>query len=245
MNSTFEYAIFTNAGGRETNEDAVDVCNQNGNFCFVLCDGLGGHGMGDTASSLVVKNFNQMFLEGKFSFVEFLDNAFTKAQERLMQEQKVKLATHKMKTTCVAAVTDEKNIYIGHVGDSRAYIFSKNKIKFRTLDHSIPQMLVMSREIKESEIRHHPDRNLLLKVMGVDWEEPMYEIAPSRPIKKTQAFLLCSDGFWEFIDEKEMCELLKKADSVTEWLFDMVETVKKNGKGHDMDNFSAIAVWKI
>ena len=104
-------------------------------------------------------------------------------------------------------------------------------------------MLALSGEIKESEIRHHPDRNILLRVIGIDWEEPMYALLPRVPLSKCQAFLLCSDGFWELIEEKTMCELLKKAGSVEEWLDSMVRVVRENGAGTDMDNNSAVAVW--
>ena len=140
-------------------------------------------------------------------------------------------------------VTDDKNVYIGHVGDSRAYVFHHGKVKTRTLDHSIPQMLVLSREIKESQIRNHPDRNIVLRVLGVEWEEPMYELKEPMHLKNGQAFLLCSDGFWELIEEKQMCDLLKRSASPEEWLMQMAQVVKTNGMGRNMDNYSAIAVW--
>ena len=159
-----------------------------------------------------------------------------------MAEQKRLGAARKMKTTATALVTDGSSAYIGHIGDSRVYVFLRGKVKSRTLDHSIPQMLVLTREIKESDIRNHPDRNILLRVLGVEWSEPMYELKDPIPLKKNQAFLLCSDGFWELIEEKTMCELLKKSSSVSQWLERMTEVVKKNGTGKNMDNNSAIAV---
>ena len=237
-----DFAMLTNAGNRSVNEDAVGCFTNGSNNCFVLCDGLGGHGMGDVASNLVKDVFQDQFLKTD-DMVNFLGQTFSAAQEILMMEQIEKHAKRKMKTTAVALVTDEKTAYIGHIGDSRLYIFNKNKVKTRTLDHSIPQMLVLSRDIKESEIRNHPDRNIVLRVMGIDWEEPMYELMAPMPLKKCQAFLLCSDGFWELIDEKDMCALLKKAHSPQEWLLDMAVIVKANGVGKNMDNFSAIAVW--
>ena len=63
------------------------------------------------------------------------------------------------------------------------------------------------------------------------------------PLKKCQAFLLCSDGFWELIEEQEMCSLLKNSNSVDEWLQKMIMVVKTNGIGRKMDNNSAIAIW--
>ncbi len=242
MKKEMTYAEFTDRGGREINEDSVGVFRNEENSCFVLCDGLGGHGMGDAASSLVVEVFKNQF-EKTDDVVNFLGETFCAAQDILMAEQKAKNASKKMKTTGTAVVLDDRNAYVGHIGDSRVYVFSKNKVRCRTQDHSIPQMLVMSGEIKESEIRNHPDRNTLLRVIGVNWEEPMYELMAPIAKKKCQAFLLCSDGFWELIEEKEMCSLLKKSKTVDEWLQSMVEIVRANGIGRNMDNFSAIAVW--
>ena len=242
MSGSFKYAVFTNEGDRKINEDSVGVFQNGENNCYVLCDGLGGHGMGDVASSLVVEVFRDQFSKTNDA-VNFLGQAFLASQDILMAEQKLRNAKQKMKTTGVAIATDDRNAYVGHIGDSRAYVFYKNKVKMRTLDHSIPQMLVLSREIRESEIRNHPERNMLLRVMGVEWSEIMYELAIPIPLKKCQAFLLCSDGFWELIEEKEMCAQLKKAKSVEEWLENMTKIVKENGQGKNMDNYSAIAVW--
>ncbi len=242
MSGDFKYAVFTNEGGRPVNEDSVGVFKNGTNNCFILCDGLGGHGMGDVASSLVVSVFEDQFQKMNHA-ADFLGQTFAVAQDVLMAEQKARNVKRKMKTTAVAVVTDEKNAYIGHVGDSRLYVFHWNKVRTRTLDHSIPQMLVLSREIKEDQIRNHPDRNTLLRVMGVEWNNSMYELMSPIPLRKCQAFLLCSDGFWELIDEKEMCKQLKSAKNVEEWLGNMTKIVQANGEGRTMDNYSAIAVW--
>ena len=237
-----DFAMMTNVGDRSVNEDSIGCFENGSNCCFILCDGLGGHGMGDAASTLVKEVFGDQFLKTD-DLVNFLGQTFSAAQDVLMMEQIERHARRKMKTTAVALVADEKNAYIGHIGDSRLYVFYKNKVKLRTLDHSIPQMLVLSKDIKESEIRNHPERNIVLRVMGVDWEEPMYELMVPLKLKKCQAFLLCSDGFWELIEEKDMCALLKKANSPQEWLLEMSELIKQNGADRNMDNFSAIAVW--
>ena len=236
------YSIYTSAGSRPVNEDSAAVFENNGRYCFILCDGLGGHGMGDAASQLVTRCFGEYFQQSD-SCGDFLAPAFEIAQGSLLGEQRRLGAERKMKTTAVCAVTDGASAFIGHVGDSRFYCFRRNKVKMRTLDHSVPQMLVMSREIKESEIRNHPDRSLLLRVMGVPWEEPKYELEKPVPLHKCQAFLLCSDGFWELIDESDMCSTLKNSNNVQEWLISMSEIVRRNGEGRDMDNNTAIAVW--
>lgn len=248
------YSRITDIGSRAVNEDFAGCFENSGAQCFVVCDGLGGHGMGDAASRVVVECFGEQFRAygemsaenasaGNADPKAFLAQTFTDAQEKLLAEQATLHASSKMKTTAVALVTDDKNAYIGHVGDSRCYVFRHNKVLTRTLDHSVPQMLVLSRQLKESQIRNHPDRNLVLKVMGVEWEDPMYELMDPIPLKKCQAFLLCTDGFWELIEEKDMCSLLKKASSPDDWLKQMANIIRKNGEGREMDNFTAIAVW--
>ena len=229
-------------GSRSANEDSLGCFENGNNRCYIVCDGLGGHGMGDVASGIVVDVFESQFMQSE-KMADFLPDAFEAAQSILLSEQAERGAQRKMKTTAAVLVTDGKHAYIGHVGDSRVYVFYKNKVKRRTLDHSIPQMLALSKEIKESEIRHHPERNFVIRVMGVEWEKPMYELIPPEKLKKCQAFLLCTDGFWELIEESEMCAFLREADTVEEWLNNMTETVKKNGEGQKMDKYSAIAVW--
>ena len=126
---------------------------------------------------------------------------------------------------------------------TRTYYFKKNKIVSYTKDHSVPQMMVAMGEIKEKDIRHHEDRNRLLRVMGTKWNKPQYTIETPIKTEKKQAFLMCTDGFWEFIEEKDMTKMLKKAKTPQEWLDTMAEHVKKNGVGCDMDNYTALAVW--
>jgi serine/threonine protein phosphatase PrpC len=237
-------AVFTDKGDREINEDSVGVFENDGNSLCVLCDGLGGHGMGDVASSLVVKVFESQFSKN-IKPEKFLSETFMASQDILLAEQKARNAERKMKTTGVALITNGKNAYIGHVGDSRLYVFSKNTVKQRTLDHSIPQMLVLSGELKESEIRNHPDRCTILRVLGIEWDEPMFQLMSPLPLRKCQAFLLCSDGFWELIEEETMCSLLEKASDPEEWLSEMQKTVKANGRDKNMDNYSAIAAWTV
>lgn len=240
--SYLTHAVFTNKGSRDINEDSVGNAGDGTHELFVLCDGLGGHGMGDQASQLVVSVFQDQFRKLN-NIKQFLPESFSAAQDILIAAQQTKHAEQKMKTTGVALLTDGKNAYIGHVGDSRLYIFRKNQVMKRTLDHSIPQMLAISGDIKDSEIRNHPQRNIVLRVLGVEWEQPMFELMKPVPLKKCQAFLLCSDGFWELITEEEMCDILARASSVEEWLSAMADVVMRNGEGKNMDNFSAIAIW--
>lgn len=234
------YAISTFAGDREPNEDFAAVECEAGSFCFVLADGLGGHGKGEVASRLVCETALQTFRQNS---VRDLTSLFELAQERLMDRQRQENAVDAMKTTMNLLLIDGKDIHWGHVGDSRTYYFRKGKIAARTKDHSVPQMMAAMGEIKEKDIRHHVDRNRLLRVMGIEWPKPQYALEENIKVGHKQAFLLCTDGFWELIEDKEMEKCLKKAKDVQSWLDAMNEMVSANGKGHNMDNYTALAVW--
>ena len=237
----FSYASYSDPGSRPVQEDAIGIFADHEDKCFVLCDGLGGHGKGDAASNLVVSVFRDMFASCQDASA-FLDTAFLSAQDALLKEQKRLCASTQMKTTAVALVTSGSSAYIAHIGDSRLYIFHHNRVLLRTLDHSIPQMLVMTKEIKENEIRFHPDRNMLMRVMGIPWDAPMYATMKPVPLNKCDAFLLCSDGFWELIEERDMIAALKSSKTAQDWLDRMVSVVKRAGQGKETDNNSAIAI---
>ena len=235
------FSTYTDKGDREINEDSLRIVNSGEKYCFILCDGLGGHGKGDLASSFVTEHLAKAFTETD-STEAFYDNALNDAQNALLDEQKRIGAQFEMKTTAVMLVIENEHFRYQFIGDSRIYHFRNGKVSERSLDHSVPQMLALAGDIKEKKIRKHPDRNRLLRVMGVKWEASRYETSELNEIKPGDAFLLCSDGFWEPITEKEMCKLLKKSSTAEEWLYLMSERVKSNGAGTDMDNNSAVAV---
>lgn len=236
------YSTYTDVGKRQNNEDYIGVREENGVYAFIIADGLGGHGRGEEASKLVVEEGLRLVSDVK-NIERYVEKAFEISQEKLLKYQKVKHAVNEMKTTEVILAMDEKKVIWGHIGDSRLYFFKRNRLVKRTLDHSYVQNLCMTGEIKEKEIRNHPDRNVLLRVMGVEWNEPKYELSKLRNNSKGASYLLCTDGFWELINEKEMIKCLKLAKNPDEWLALMKNIINENGKDLDMDNYSAIAVW--
>lgn len=235
--------VYTNVGSREVNEDFAEYYKTGDTSgYFVVCDGLGGHGKGEVASQLVVKSVLEYVKEKAPEDSGVLTDGILYAQETLLQAQKDLKAEDEMKTTVVALHISDQKAQWAHVGDTRLYLFRRKKVLTRTLDHSVPQMLVAAGEIKEKQIRNHVDRNRLIRVMGIVWNTPKYELSEPVELLPGDAFLLCTDGFWELIEEKEMIKCLKKAGSCQEWLEKMGEIVLKNGKGKSMDNNTAIGV---
>lgn len=237
----YDIAAISNAADRIVNEDSIYYTTQGNCKLLALADGLGGHGKGDKASQLAVLTAKELF-NGESDPVAVLSEIFKISQERVVNEQIRLHNTQAMKTTLSLAIIRDDALFYGYIGDSRIYYFSQGKYIWRTLDHSVPQMLVSSGRLRESKIRGHEDRNRLLRVIGIEWTEPRYEIADkSVVLHQNDAVLLCSDGFWELITEKEMERAFRKSRDAADWLHQMEIIIRKAGKGRNMDNYSAIA----
>lgn len=236
------YHLLSNTGDREENEDCVGAQLWTDGGIFALADGLGGHGAGEMASQFVVEQLLRICQPRLgCDLSALLSSTLQAAQREILQMQQTHHSQADMKTTVAVAAIASDQLCIAHVGDSRVYVFGKRKLLYRTLDHSVPQMLAQAGEIREKDIRHHPDRNRLLRAMGGD---EMLSVAVSvYPVADAKALLLCSDGFWEHIDERHMQAVLRRANDPREWLTAMERIVRKNGRKYQMDNYSAIGVF--
>lgn len=235
------YAQISNKGDREYNEDRVTLCKKAKRYVFGLADGLGGHGHGDVASALAMEALQEQ--EETEELRESLAGCFEIAQNKVEIEKNNRSECAGMMTTLTVLELRKAQIGWGHIGDSRIYYFQDGKLVSHTLDQSVPQMLVNMKEIQESEIRHHPDRNRLLCSIGMEWEDKPYRIDEVIRREGKQQFLLCSDGFWEYIEETDMERLLQRSLTPRQWLKRMEKLVRINGKEYEMDNYSAVAVW--
>ena len=138
------FDIISKNGEREYNEDYAGAEKRQESWCFVLADGLGGHGGGDEASRLVSEYILEDFSRHGTVTEAYLRNCFEQSQHILLQEQKKQRRMMEMKTTLTVLLADNNRIQWGHIGDSRIYYFQDKKMKGRTSDHSVPQMLVLA-----------------------------------------------------------------------------------------------------
>lgn len=226
-------------GGRSYNEDNCLVVNNNKSYAFVVADGLGGHGGGEIASKEVIDYVCEI-AKGSFEYTQKnMQFIFEEINQRVLAKQ---TPTCKMKSTGVLLMLEKQRAMWGHVGDSRLYHFVNGKLDIQTMDHSVSQMAVLSGEISLEEIRFHEDRNRVLRAFGVD-----RGIKPSiSEVTKLSAefhvFLLCTDGFWEYIREAEMEIDLAKSATPQDWLEFMSGRIgRKVPKDHD--NLTAVAIF--
>lgn len=236
-----EYDLITSRGERTLNEDCVRIIDRGETKVFILADGLGGQGFGDVASCAAVDAVEKYTMENEYN-PDFLKNCFIIANEGVVNAQKQR-DYYDMRTTLVILVIKGDKASWGHIGDSRLYAFKNSKYEYRTEDHSVVQALLNMGEIKEDDIRHHSDRNKLLRAIGNDSEDGFqFEIDESDVTVQGRDFLLCSDGFWEWIVEKDMSKILKKTKSAHLCLKNMADKALTDGFGENMDNLSAILV---
>lgn len=236
-------AMYTENGGREKNEDYI-LCGETDKAkFFALADGLGGHGLGEIASQIACETATQYLNNLSYFSNEMYSEIYPLCQRNILARQELENAQGRMRTTLNLLCIDDYNAYWSHVGDSRTYYFDEKKLIKRTFDHSVPQMLAAAGEIRQEDIRFHPDRNRLLRVIGVDGREPGFETEIPVVLKGNQQFLMCSDGFWELITEEQVLLCLEDSDDPNRWLDNMLELVHRNGKGKHTDNTSAIAIW--
>ena len=228
---------FSSQGCRENNEDAFGYSNAD--LVWVVADGLGGHVGGEAASQAAVSYVMQSAKNsGRLSGNEIV-SVIIGANERLAADQQANPMLYGMRTTIAAAFASDNKMRYIHVGDSRFYYFRNKKLYTQTQDHSVSQMAVQMGEINADQIRFHEDRNKLLKVLGSFDKLRIRSIDGEIAMENGDAFLLCTDGFWELILENEMETDLLDAASPQEWLEAMVARVTQR-LAENSDNFTAI-----
>lgn len=234
----FQSAQCSMKGARPYNEDTVFFSEIPSGFLAVVADGLGGHGGGETASRTAVEVLSEEFMAEPEIVEENIERILQRANDAVLSGQRPGL---QMKTTLAALFASGNRYAAIHVGDSRIYHFRDGQLVFRTEDHSVPQMAVLSGEITEGQIRFHEDRNRVLRALGGD-----KKIKPGIRIwegcTEQDVFLLCSDGFWEYVWETEMMADLVKSDSPEKWLNYMIGRIGKRYSDKN-DNFSAVAIF--
>lgn len=229
-------AYLSECGGREYNDDTVRVTDDGERVCLVVADGLGGYAGGSVASGTAAELITSKFQDRELAGEEQMRKAVEEADRAVFQRQKE--ANSFMKTTLVTLVIDGNQARWMHVGDSRLYYFENKKLVRQTMDHSVSQVAVLMGEIGPEEVRFHEDRNRVLRALGSDNAKP--DVSEAVKLNGACDFLLCTDGFWEYVYEEEMESELAKADSPKEWLENM-KAILKSRAPENHDNYSAAA----
>lgn len=229
---------YTNQGGRDHNEDSLRFSLENERGVFILADGLGGHLSGEIASGMAVNTICNGCAAAEHMDQDHLKELFQEANRQILEGQKTD-GQETMKTTAVALCLEENQAVWAHIGDSRLYHFSDGEVTQLTGDHSVTYRKYLGGEISYMDICHDDDRSSLLRVLGKPTCVPE---SSEKTIKAGDAFLLCSDGFWEFVYSEEMLIDRLAVETPEQWVNRMLlRHIRRTPVG--TDNFSLIAVF--
>jgi protein phosphatase len=197
-------AGFTDAGRRRRHNEDAFVCEPP---LFAIADGMGGAQAGELASRLAAASVGQAdagALTGRDRVVALVEEANRSVYERATADESVS----GMGTTMTVAVVEDDLVWIGHVGDSRAYLVRDGRLEQVTEDHSLVAELVRSGRLTEEEAESHPHRSVITRALGT---EPEVEI-DAMPVEARDGdiFLLCSDGLTTMVDDATILALIEE-----------------------------------
>lgn len=219
MLADLEFYQLTSIGNREVNQDCMAhrVCADYA--VFVVADGLGGHHAGEKASQyfcrsligLAEKYRPLIDAQAESAVAAWIAEAVVKMHELFADDP----SANNAHTTCAVLYLDDNRAIAVHCGDSRVYRLNSEQVLWRSKDHSVPQQLLNEGKISEWEMGIHPDQHKLTRSINV-LTPPVVDIARFPPMKNGETFVLCSDGFWEFVKEQELLLLSQPNSSKPE-----------------------------
>lgn len=228
---------------RKAQEDSHDIFlkTPNGDV-FVVCDGMGGHVGGAVASSTAVKSIKEYLEKEKYPTpIEALNGALQFANMQILGYTNDHPELKGMGTTACIVLLQDDEAWIAHVGDSRIYLYlgKEKKLHRITKDHSFVQTLVDAGQITDEEAEHHPNKNRILKALGIQpVVEPTfnYQSLAIRP-KNGDVFMICSDGLSGMIPDSTIERVLSEKELTLAQKGDMLidlamegETVQPGGQ---------------
>lgn len=230
-----------NSAGLEINHDYIGMLEDRDCACFAICDGSLSSANGDKTAETVIDSIIFDFKNTQAITRETIVEYFKNADEKLWsmtEAQKDTALPEEYFASAVVVLTDGNCVICGHLGNCRMYYLSENYLQYITPDHSLAYKAHSEGKFRFPGIRKSRDRRKLTAYLGAD---PMCtaEIITPIAVHKGDAVLLCSDGFWENVTERQVEKTLKRSKSASEWLRRMLKIVRKN---EPEDNYSAITI---
>jgi serine/threonine protein phosphatase PrpC len=244
-----KFSLFqdTRVGKRAYNQDRIGHWKTAEALFLVVADGMGGHAHGEIAAQITVDCLGAAFrVEAKPRIPDpdaFLYRCITRAHAMIIhQARKQALSVSpgdSPRTTVVACLVQGGYAYWSFVGDSRLYVIREGRVLTRTRDHTPVQMLVDAGRIREEAAMTHPDKNKLLQCLGGP-RAPRVEPTAHARLFKDDLVLLCSDGFWGPLTQRQLLMGLigKPPAKALPELIELAET----RAGPRCDNVSVLAI---
>lgn len=235
-------------GARDHNEDDLRVGQAGTCAWAVLSDGAGGHSAGDEASRRVVTTLDLRLGEASARGgldPQVLESAIQQAHAALNQDQSHLHGRQRMHATVVALWVDlaRSQAIWAHVGDSRLYLVRGGVATPLTRDDSVVQQMVDAGFLSAQDALHHPRKNQLLSALGGPDAIDVHVATTPLDVVAGDAFLLCSDGWWDVVQPPSIAQTLAVSGDARDWLERMVTQVVAHGS-EQQDNYSAVC-WRL
>ncbi len=194
---------------RQMNQDVFcyGILGESSSYA-VVCDGMGGSNAGNVASKMACDIIDSRIRSGYRNDVnaneirDLLITAVTAANAEVYDSSKSNPEFAGMGTTVVAALIENKTLHIAHVGDSRAYVVSKNEFTQVTRDHSLVQELLEQGKISDEDAKNHPQRNLITRAVGVNNRVCVDYLETA--LNPNDQVLICTDGLTNNCDTADI-----------------------------------------
>ncbi|MEV0892933.1 PP2C family serine/threonine-protein phosphatase [Promicromonospora sp. NPDC050262] len=206
MTVTLRYAARSDVGlVRSNNQDSAYA----GPNLLVVADGMGGHAGGDVASALTIAALVGLDRPDHSSdqSMSELERSIDRARQDLVDATTADPDLAGMGTTVTALLKSGNTLAMAHLGDSRAYLLRDGTLAQVTVDHTFVQHLVDTGRITPDEAESHPQRNVVMRVLG-DFD---LDLTPDLSIREAvpgDRWMLCSDGLSGFVPDSEIAEVL-------------------------------------
>ena len=211
---------------RPSNEDAVFV----GETVWVVADGMGGAAGGHIASTTAVESLAD--LDGsRFGDPEeaaaAMQRAVRDANRAVREAADQEPRLEGMGTTVTAVMLDGAELYIGHVGDSRAYLLRDGELRQLTRDHSLVQQLVDMGRLTAEEAADHPQAAVITRAVGLSTELAV-DVETVTP-EPGDRLLVCSDGLSGVVEERRLKDCLRSAAGPGEAVNRLIDLANEHG----------------
>ena len=227
MSIGFNYAALSDIGKiRQSNQDSGYA----GPNLLILADGMGGPAGGDIASSIAIDHVRGLdsVAENPDVALDSLRAALGQAHQELCERSTQDPALTGFGTTCIAIRRSEDALTMTHIGDSRAYRLRGGELRQMTNDHSFVQYLVDTGQLTPDQAENHPQRSVLLRVLGDSQED--VNLDESHPeLKVGDRWLLCSDGLCGFVSGQTIGKVLYHSETPQQACESLVELALKAG----------------
>lgn len=222
----------------------VRANNQDSSFAgehlVAICDGMGGHAGGDTASTIAIRSLAHIEREDReqdvAAIASMMETSVMAAHDAIVGKARHERKLSGMGTTVTAVALVDDYWVLSHIGDSRAYLLRDGALCQVSQDHSYVQHLINTGRITEQEAKNHPQRNVVMRVLGDFDIDPHPDIAVLKA-HPADRWLLCSDGLCGVLENSTIADALLSMSNLTECAQHLVSMALRAGS---TDNVTAV-----